>query len=67
MEAVLSQHHLLKVPEGLQEPAQPMARYIHLHCDDKAVMVQGVIGLPEVQEYQKEGVVVYAGELLVEL
>ena len=64
MEAVMPQHHLLTVPEVLQDPTHPMARSILLQCDEKVFLVHGVIGLPEVKEYQEEGVLVYAGNIL---
>ena len=47
VEAVKSWNHLLTFPESFQEPTQPRARYIPLQCDEKAVPVNGVIGLPE--------------------
>ena len=67
MEAILPWHHLLTVPEGLQDPTHPGPHSILFQCDDKAGPVHSVIGLPEVQEYQQEGVLVYAGELLGDL
>ena len=67
VKVVLSRNHLLKFPEGLQEPTQPRYHSIPLQCGEKAVPVHGVIGLPEVQEYQEEGVLVYAGEIMGKL
>ena len=42
-------------------------RYIPLQCDEKALPVHEVMCPPEVQEYQEDGVLVYADELLGEL
>ena len=64
METVLPWHQLLAFLEGLQEPTQPSACSIPLQCDMKAVLVHNVIGLPKVQEYQEEGVLVYSSEFL---
>ena len=67
VEAVLSWNHLLTFPEALQEPTEPRARSIPLQCDKEVVLVHGVIGIPEFQEYQEEGVLVYSSEILGEL
>ena len=67
MEASLSWTHLLTVPEGVQEPTQPRDHSIPLQCDEKEVLFHGSICLPGIQEYQKEGVLIYYGELLGEL
>ena len=63
VEAILTWHHLLTFPEGLQETTQPRARSIPLQCDEKAFPVHGFICLPKVQEYPEEEVLVYTGEL----
>ena len=55
MEAVLSRHHMLTVPEGLQDSTQTRASSIPFQYDEMVVPVNGVIGLPEVPEYQEEG------------
>ena len=54
----------MTVPESLQDPTQPRGLSITLQFDEKSVQIHGVIGLPAIQEYQEEGVLVYAGELL---
>ena len=64
VEAVLSWHHLSTVPEGLQDSTYTRDRSIPLQCDEKALLVHGIIDLPEVQEYQEEGVLLYSGKLL---
>ena len=67
MEAVLSWHHLLTVPERLQDTTNPMPRSILLQFYEQVVPFYSVIGLPKVQEYQEERVLVYAANLLGEL
>ena len=67
MEVVLYRHHMLSVPESLQEPTYLRAHSIPLQCGDKAVPVHIVICLPKVQEYQEEGVLVYSVELMGEI
>ena len=63
----MSRNHPLIVPEGLQEFAQQMARSILFQCDEKTFLLHGAIRVPEVQEYEKEGVLVYSRKLLGEL
>ena len=67
MEAVLSRQHLMTFPEGLQDPTQTRALSILLQCDEKVILVHGVIGLPEVKKYQEEGLLVCSGKFLGEL
>ena len=64
MEAIMSWYHLLAVPKGLQDSTQARARVIYFQCHEELFLVRGVIGLPEVQKDQEEGVLVYSGELL---
>ena len=60
----MSWHHLLTLPEGLQESTHTRDRSIPFQCGEKEFPVHGAIGLPEVQEYQEEGVLVYSGKIL---
>ena len=46
VEAILSWHHLLEVPEGVQDSTQARACAASLQCPDGECSVHGVIVLP---------------------
>ena len=67
MEAVMPRHQLLTFPKSLQDLTNLKPRSILLQGNEQAVPIHGVVVLPKVQEYQEEGVLVYAYKILIKL